>query len=497
MQIHSLSEDVDLISFLNSKTQKYDELFTKALTLLESIKSSPSCNRIAATKLVTSCQSIGRTPDTPGDSHTYLALENFRSLYAVRLAICELNGAGISIPPPCHPVNVLPPPRKGIFGRHTKNSPTTSDCDTVSKKELEPCLKSLESRPQWWTSYSNSRQNAIVICQASRSEIDKEDTLDTYNTILQSSTKLSVGLQEALRMAAEESAKSRAFVQATEVLRNQTLRDMEKSTSSLFVRLSHDLESHFGSFTEAISSALKIFHNGFLSLEKDMQNLSSEASFARHMLRYIHEESRLRSEQIALTQQQNAETQEELALALQSKLQSIVEDDITKLAQEVRALDKPVEWLYGRMVQIFEQEAGVSERLRGIDALLEDFQFRANNIDKAQQRQYEMATAQVQAQEKLQSDMQEFKGVIDQTVSTVANMLTKIDDVISTYREVPGLDKLLSFLSWAAHWAYWIGIGTGILMMLIICGSIYTLITRFFGSRPHYQIVACSHKTLV
>jgi hypothetical protein len=57
------------------------------------------------------------------------------------------------------------------------------------------------------------------------------------------------------------------------------------------------------------------------------------------MLQYIHDESLLRSEQIALTQQQNAEKHNELALSLQSKLKSITKDDITELRQEVGNID--------------------------------------------------------------------------------------------------------------------------------------------------------------
>lgn len=266
-QIHDLNEDLDLASFLDSKTKKNDGIFSEALKLLESINSSSSCNKLAAAKLVTSCKSIGHNPQTPTDSDTYLALEYVRSLYAARLAICEISGAGISIPLPCQPMNVSPAPKKARFSFYTKNNPVISDDDPVRREGLEPCLKSLESRPQWWTSYSNSKQNAMVICHASRSEIEKEDILATYNTILQSSTKLSDGILEALRVAVEESAKGRAFMRSTELLRNEALREMEESTSSSVIRMSHKIETHFTSFMESISSALNAVHIGFSEIQ--------------------------------------------------------------------------------------------------------------------------------------------------------------------------------------------------------------------------------------
>jgi hypothetical protein len=45
--------------------------------------------------------------------------------------------------------------------------------DDIKGQQLGQCLKSLESRPQWWTSYSNNRQNAVVMCQAARGQIEK------------------------------------------------------------------------------------------------------------------------------------------------------------------------------------------------------------------------------------------------------------------------------------------------------------------------------------
>lgn len=57
------------------------------------------------------------------------------------------------------------------------------------------------------------------------------------------------------------------------------------------------------------------------------------------MLQYIHDESLLRSEQIALTQWRNADAQDELALSLRSKLQTIARDDISRLSESMGTLD--------------------------------------------------------------------------------------------------------------------------------------------------------------
>lgn len=277
-------EDVDLVTFLDSRTQKHNELFTKALQLLETLNSSSSCNKLAATKLVSSCKSIGRNAESTGGSDTYLTLESVRSLYAARLAICELREAGIPTPSACRSVDHFQPPRRGLWGRHPRNSFVT-DFDNMAKSDFEPCIRVLESRPQWWTSYSNSKQNAVIICQASRIEIDKEDILETYNSILHSSAKLSDGLHEALRTAAEESTRSRAFVQSTELLRKEMLREMQESTSTLLERMFHNLETRLGLLTEAISSTLQRFRLGLSSLEGVSQSLSIPRACASNVSR--------------------------------------------------------------------------------------------------------------------------------------------------------------------------------------------------------------------
>lgn len=251
-----ISDDVDLVSFLSTKSKRHDSIFTEAIHLLESMKSSPSCNRIAATRLVTSCQSIGgKTDDTETDTH--VTLDHIRSLYAARLAICELNGAGTTTPPPCAPVTVIPSNKKGFLGFSNKYKPQVNVAESIPADLLEPCLKSLESRPQWWTSYSNSRQNAVVICQASRIETEKEELLELHRFVTESTLKLNRGLEEALRMAAEGSVRHKAFIDAIGTMRARLEHELEESESVVrraIATLLHDLGSGVDSAAAGMAS---------------------------------------------------------------------------------------------------------------------------------------------------------------------------------------------------------------------------------------------------
>ena len=261
---------MDLVSFLYSNSQKQSAIFTEAVELLESMKSTPSCNRVAATRLVMSCQSIGGKADNirPED---YVDLERVRSLYAARLAICEIDGARVSIPAPCSSIAAVSWQKKSMFGFSTKYT-TQSDIERdFPQQVLEPCLKSLESRPQWWTSYSNNRQNAMVICQATRIEKEKEELLDLHKSIFDATLKLRHGLEEALQMAAAESAEQKAFAHAIGALRNKLTCELEETElhfKGFLGAIFRNIELSVGSVVNSVTSTLGRVQSGTTALEK-------------------------------------------------------------------------------------------------------------------------------------------------------------------------------------------------------------------------------------
>lgn len=166
---------MDDLSILVSPSLPHDQstVYSQALDLLDLLQSSPSCIRLATSTLLTSCQTI--------DEHTSAAIEpaldEIRSLYAARLALCELSSAGLSIPPDCTLLHVGIDSDENKLHHHQLMGESTAQPSYSQNKvgalQIRKCLQSLESRPQWWTSYSNSRQNAAIICQAARADIEK------------------------------------------------------------------------------------------------------------------------------------------------------------------------------------------------------------------------------------------------------------------------------------------------------------------------------------
>lgn len=257
LTIDNSFQDMDIAAFLRANPSQYDPIFSEAIHFLESMKSSPLCHRTATATLVTSCQSIGVKSGSAKEDNSAV-VDHVKSLYAARLAICELDGAGASVPLPCLQVNEVPPEkRKGLFGFSSKTTSRANNLDCVPTELLESCLKSLESRPQWWTSYSNSRQNAVVICQAARIELEKEELLELHRSAVVNTYKLNQGLQEALRDAESDLSRHRAFMSMVDAVRTNLSHELGESESYVkrtASRLLNDIETAVGSVISGIVS---------------------------------------------------------------------------------------------------------------------------------------------------------------------------------------------------------------------------------------------------
>jgi len=166
--------DTELTSSLLNGQIHQPEVYSRAVTILETLETAPSCHRVATLTLINSCQSLERSASTE------VALYETREEYATKLAMCELSGAKASISSIC--ANFIPSSKtcrknrsNGFFRRsqQTEDVPGEVCYPEVSRHQVRQCISALHSKPQWWTSYSNALQNVVVVCQASRSAIEK------------------------------------------------------------------------------------------------------------------------------------------------------------------------------------------------------------------------------------------------------------------------------------------------------------------------------------
>ncbi|RAH64532.1 putative nuclear membrane fusion protein Kar5 [Aspergillus aculeatinus CBS 121060] len=311
-------DEIDLTSLLTPRVPKQKPIIQEALLLIDSMKLAPSCSRLAVSELVSSCQSIGGRSEKQ-DTDIYLDLELVRSLYAARLAICELREAKAAAPDTCSSLVIVPPQKRGRFGSIFGDRIRFSAPELIQKPQLESCLQLLETRPQWWTSYSNSRQNAVVICQAARDETEKAELLELYRSILNSSAELEHGLHEAVEVAAADLARQKEFMHAVGIMRSRMRQELEETDMRLrstMDRILHGLYAYaVDSFKESLGPAIDTLQQKTDTLDLKLQTVAIEADKLGHTLHALQQESAKREHELADAQQRELETTRETALA--------------------------------------------------------------------------------------------------------------------------------------------------------------------------------------
>lgn len=86
----------DLIALVRPSSTEESGVYSEAFQILTGMQASPSCNRLAASKLLNSCQFIqGSKPDNES------FLDDTKSIYAAQLAMCEITSAGAMVPQRC------------------------------------------------------------------------------------------------------------------------------------------------------------------------------------------------------------------------------------------------------------------------------------------------------------------------------------------------------------------------------------------------------------
>ena len=212
------------------------------------MKSSPSCNRFAVTNLITSCQEL----NSEGDSHsrTDYAQENLdhiKSLYAARLAVCEVTGAGARVPDECEQLGISHPGKSSRTWFQGYN-PNADGKPGIRSAQLEPCLQALESKPQWWTSYSNNRQNAAIMCQAARIDVERDELLNHHRKLVDVTFGLGQSLNQSLSDAKFEAERQKDFLATVDEMRLRLvseMRDNESMARDLFKAMVTDIEAAF------------------------------------------------------------------------------------------------------------------------------------------------------------------------------------------------------------------------------------------------------------
>ncbi|KAJ9637470.1 hypothetical protein H2204_004894 [Knufia peltigerae] len=158
----------DLTDLLAFRDLDQDPVFEKAMHVIDNLATQSTCQQTAAAQLLITCKASEKASNHKPVNHELL--ERSKSAYAVRVAVCETGEGRATIPPACRPVLDIPRRLQG-------------EIDVVNAKSLTSCLEGLMLEHYYWTSYSNSRQDANILCQASTLEATRLDALFSYQKL--------------------------------------------------------------------------------------------------------------------------------------------------------------------------------------------------------------------------------------------------------------------------------------------------------------------------
>ncbi|KAF9700160.1 hypothetical protein EKO04_001600 [Ascochyta lentis] len=256
----------NLDTFFQYTTSRNHKVISQAVDFVVSMQTAPTCTRMAASHLMNECKLLEHAPDF-AKSRPEAYLDNVKTEYAAKLAVCELLSAQppSNAIPPLHCDILVPSSRACSKGGWWSQAPTESDkqCYPEYKEyQYSQCLKTLQSSPQYWTSFSNARQNAVVMCQASRDAIERENHLETFKNLTQVMGAVSSSLKHTTDEYATLLHDQKQFADELRESQSQFKKDVSAVQEKALATVS-TLDDKFHTFMEAsISELITVLADG-------------------------------------------------------------------------------------------------------------------------------------------------------------------------------------------------------------------------------------------
>ncbi|KAF2098357.1 hypothetical protein NA57DRAFT_77147 [Rhizodiscina lignyota] len=272
----------EIINLLSTHQKSPTEVFAQAESLIISLRSAPSCHQAATVDLIDSCHSLGQGYDSTMTKDVEKMLDATRNEYAVKLAACELNSAQASVPKQCARFTPsIEACKDSDWFKSTKGSvqPRQTNDGTCyphySLTHVQRCITALSDKAQTWTSYSNARQNAMVVCHASREAIDRETLIHTFKSMVKSTGDLVAASDNAIKRQEEAAVAAEKWLikLQDEVLRKT--RDYDIEVNEMFKRVKAHVAGLHGDLGKTVSS-LEAFQGDVTQGRTYMDNLNAQ-----------------------------------------------------------------------------------------------------------------------------------------------------------------------------------------------------------------------------
>ncbi|OCK91563.1 uncharacterized protein K441DRAFT_679545 [Cenococcum geophilum 1.58] len=401
----------DLASMLQNPPVQQREIFSHALRIIRSMELSPSCNHLAALTLINSCQSLEMSAKGSSNAKTKgeLILDEVKSEYAVRLAVCELNGA-----------------------KESRSHDELCYPEAASSQVIQ-CLRALESRPQSWTSYSNAKQNAVVMCQASRDAIERDEKLSLYRSLAEVTSDITSALAKSVQEAqAQHGSLAEVTSDITSALaksvqeaqaQHGSLAEVTSDITSALAKSVQEAQAQHAeqmAFAEAVrasqAQALSGLKNGrnetlsalselMVDMRSGIQNMINTMSQAwmaaearvdelnetlyrsrvnlhetREGILNLFKDTAIANSEHTVSQIQQWQLSHESALRIQQTLDLVRTNQLQLLSEAFARLSNAVHGSSELMTQMYQRQNLLDQRLANLDITLEAFQITAANL---------------------------------------------------------------------------------------------------------------------
>ncbi|KAJ5226074.1 hypothetical protein N7468_007299 [Penicillium chermesinum] len=290
----------------------------------------------------------------------------------------------------------------------------------------------------------------MVICQASRVEMEKDELLNLHRSIVDSNFKLNEGLRMALRNAAMESQQNEAFLKAVHQLQQQLTASIEKSQSTFqdtFSKILHDVQVGVRSAFSGITSSLSVMGKDMAALEKNVHNITSQVHSLKSSLGEIHKDAIGLSKELFQVQQENSLAHQDLTLGLRRSLESLLSRDLVMIFQAMHEFNNSLEWLGSRLNEVSEREAKVAERLKAVNQDMKKSEEKAQDLHKAQKLQADALIAHAKTQGELQATAKISQELVEQTSMAAAHLHSILEDAALKAQRLPDF-RIGGFNTW-------------------------------------------------
>ncbi|KAF2116143.1 hypothetical protein BDV96DRAFT_598903 [Lophiotrema nucula] len=321
-QHSSSQEDVqsqpNLEALLQQSPYQQQELLSKALNIVHSMQAKKSCFSLATLHLINECKALEQGEDYIQADHDTL-LDDAQSEYAARLAVCELDQANAQIPRECR---ILLPSREACvknrfpawFSRQV--NPSKDECYyPYESSKLRKCLPALEARGTAWTSYSNARQNAEVVCRASREVVDKDKDLATYKSLTEVVGHMTEMVNNTIRDLHSWSNEILQFVEQIQNSQKDALQTSEQHRETTLSGFKN-IMNLFHSFNEVITKATNRHEEKSEAMSNSLTNFHTTIDEIRGATENQFQEIYSKNAELAATHNAQMQSTSDLAQAV-------------------------------------------------------------------------------------------------------------------------------------------------------------------------------------